>query len=77
LTTIAMLLLSIPFVFGSVRTGLGNKLVLASMLGISVYLFDQVIANAGLLLHLNPALTALFPGLLLIALANFWLRRVF
>ena len=29
----AMLLLSIPFVFGSVRTGLGNKLVLASMLG--------------------------------------------
>jgi lipopolysaccharide export system permease protein len=76
LTTIAMLLLSIPFVFGSVRAGLGNKLVLASMLGISVYLFDQVIANLGLLLHLNPALTALFPGLLLIALANFWLRRV-
>lgn len=77
LTTIAMLLLSIPFVFGSVRTGLGNKLVLASMLGISVYLFDQVIANVGLLLHLNPALTALGPGLVLIALANFWLRRVF
>jgi lipopolysaccharide export system permease protein len=77
LTTIAMLLLSIPFVFGSVRAGLGNKLVLASMLGISIYLFDQVIANAGLLLHLDPALTALSPGLLLIILANFWLRRVF
>ena len=77
LTTIAMLLLSIPFVFGSVRAGLGNKLVLASMLGISIYLLDQVIANAGLLLHLDPALTALSPGLLLIILANFWLRRVF
>lgn len=77
LTTIAMLLLSIPFVFGSVRSGLGNKLVLASMLGLSIYLFDQVIANAGLLLHLNPALTALSPGLLLIVLANFWLRRIF
>jgi lipopolysaccharide export system permease protein len=76
LTTIAMLLLSMPFVFGSVRAGLGNKLVLASMLGMSIYLFDQVIANAGLLLHLNPALTALFPGLLLIAVANFWLRRI-
>ncbi|MEO7464581.1 MAG: LPS export ABC transporter permease LptG [Nitrosospira sp.] len=76
LTTIAMLLLSIPFVFGSVRAGLGNKLVLASMLGMSIYLFDQVIANAGLLLHLNPALTALFPGLLLITVANFWLRRI-
>jgi lipopolysaccharide export system permease protein len=77
LTTIAMLLLSIPFVFGSVRAGLANRLVVASMLGISVYLFDQIIANAGLLLHLNPALTALLPGLVLIALASFWLRRIF
>ena len=77
LTTIAMLLLSIPFVFGSVRAGLGNRLVFASMLGISVYLFDQIIANVGLLLHLNPALTALFPGLMLTFLASLWLRRIF
>lgn len=76
LTTIAMLLLSIPFVFGSVRTGLGNRLVFATMLGISVYLFDQIIANTGLLLQLNPAFIALSPGLLLIGLAGFWLRRV-
>lgn len=77
LTTIAMLLLSIPFVFGSVRTGLGSRLVFATMLGISVYLFDQIIANTGLLLHLNPAFIALSPGLLLIGVAGFWLRRVF
>jgi lipopolysaccharide export system permease protein len=77
LTTIAMLLLSIPFVFGSVRAGLGNRLVFASMLGISVYLFDQIIANAGLLLHLNPALSALLPGVVLITVAYFWLRRIF
>lgn len=77
LTTIAMLLLSIPFVFGSLRAGLGGRLVFASMLGISIYLFDQIIANAGLLLHLNPALSALFPGLMLIAVAYFWLQRIF
>lgn len=77
LTTIAMLLLSIPFVFGSVRAGLGNRLVLAAMLGISVYLLDQVFSNLGLLWRLNPALTALLPGVMLIALANVWLRRVF
>jgi len=76
LTTIAMLLLSIPFVLGYSRTGLVNKLVLAAMVGIGVYLLDQIIANAGLLLHLNPALIALFPGLALIVLANFWLRRI-
>ena len=76
LITIAMLLLSIPFVLGFSRTGLVNKLVLAAMVGIGVYLLDQIIANAGLLLHLNPALIALFPGLALIVLANFWLRRI-
>jgi lipopolysaccharide export system permease protein len=77
LTTIAMLLFSIPFVFGSVRTGLANRLVLASMLGMSVYLFDQIFANAGLLLRMNPALVALVPGLVLIAIASLWLRRIF
>jgi len=77
LMTIAMLLLSIPFVFGSIRTGLGNKLVFAALIGITVYLLDQIIANAGLILRLNPAFIALVPGLTMIILANLWLRRTF
>ncbi len=77
LTTIAMLLFSIPFVFGSVRAGLGSRLVLATMLGIGVYLFDQIVSNAGLVLRLNPALTALSPGLMLATIAVLWLRRIF
>ncbi|SFD89385.1 LPS export ABC transporter permease LptG [Nitrosomonas sp. Nm166] len=75
LMTIAMLLLSIPFVFGSIRTGLSSKLVFATLIGIAVYLLDQIIANAGLILRFNPALIALVPGLLMILLANLWLRR--
>jgi lipopolysaccharide export system permease protein len=47
------------------------------MLGMSVYLFDQIFANAGLLLRMNPALVALVPGLMLIAIASLWLRRIF
>ncbi len=77
LMTIAMLLLSIPFVFGSIRTGLSNKLVLAALIGLAVYLLDQIIANAGLILRLNPAFIALAPGLVMILLANLWLRRTF
>lgn len=77
LMAIAMLLLSIPFVFGSIRTGLSNKLVFAALIGIAVYLLDQIIANTGLILRLNPALIALVPGLLLILLASLWLRRTF
>ncbi|MBI2969502.1 MAG: LPS export ABC transporter permease LptG [Gammaproteobacteria bacterium] len=68
LTMIAMLLLSIPFAFGSVRTGLGHRLVFAAVLGIAAYLLDQIVSNAGLLLNLNPPVVALAPGLILIAI---------
>ncbi len=77
LMTIAMLLISIPFIFGSIRAGLGNKLVFATIIGIAVYLTDQIIANAGLMLGLNPIFVALAPSILLILIANLWLRRVF
>ncbi|WP_348225657.1 LPS export ABC transporter permease LptG [Nitrosomonas sp. Is79A3] len=77
LMTVAMLLLSIPFVFGSIRTGLSNKLVFAALIGIAVYLLDQIIANAGLILRINPAFIALAPGFTMIILANVWLRRTF
>lgn len=76
-TTVAMLLLAIPFVFGSVRAGMGNRLILAAVTGIGVYLLEQIVANAGLVLNTNPAATALLPGLALIAIANSWLRRIF
>lgn len=75
--TIAMLLIAIPFIFGSIRAGLGGKLVLAAIIGIVVYLLDQIIANAGLMFSLNPAFIALFPGLTLTLFASLWLRRVF
>jgi lipopolysaccharide export system permease protein len=77
LMTIAMLMLSIPFVFGSIRTGLSNKLVFAALIGLAVYLLDQIIANTGLILRLNPAMIALGPGLIMIILAGVWLRRTF
>lgn len=77
LMTVAMLLLSIPFVFGSIRSGLSNKLVFAALIGIAVYLLDQIIANTGLILRINPALVALMPGFVMIMLAQVWLRRTF
>lgn len=75
--TIAMLLLAIPFVFGSVRSGLGNKLVFAAIAGIIVYLADQILANMGLMLGMNPAFVAFFPGVIIIIFASLWLRRIF
>lgn len=76
LVTIAMILLAIPFVFGSVRGGIANRLVLAGITGISVYLLDQLVANIGLLLDLSVAFVALSPGLILIWLAIALLQRL-
>ena len=76
LTMLGMLLLSVPFVIGSVRTGFANKLVLAGVTGIIVYLLDQIFSNAGLLLDLNPLFVALAPGTMLIWAARLWLGRV-
>ncbi len=76
LITLAMLLLSVPFMFGSIQTGIGPRLVLAGITGICVYLLDQIISNAGLLLDLNHALVALTPGLALLFIATLWLQRV-
>lgn len=73
---IAMILLAVPFIFGSIREGLGGKLILASVIGVSVYLLDQIIANAGLLLQMNPILISVIPSLILISIAIFFLKRV-
>ena len=75
LVTIAMVLLSVPFVFGSVRAGIANRLVLAGITGICVYLLDQIVANIGLLLNLSFPLVALAPGFVLIWIAVAWLQR--
>jgi len=76
LIMLGMLLLSVPFVFGSVRTGFANRLVLAGITGIIVYLLDQIFSNAGLILNLNPVLVAIVPGLILILFARNWLLRM-
>lgn len=73
--TIAMILIAIPFIFGSVREGLGGKLILAALMGISIYLFDQIIANIGLVFQLNPIVVSVAPGMSLIAVATYWLLR--
>jgi lipopolysaccharide export system permease protein len=75
LMLVAMVLLAVPFVFGSIQTGLGFRLVLASVVGLGVFLLDQIIANAGLLLGISPLPLAVAPGLLLTLTAFALLRR--
>jgi lipopolysaccharide export system permease protein len=78
LTTGAMVLLSLSFVFGSTRsTSAGARIILGTFVGIVLYFIDQMSMQWGLLLNLNPFITAMIPVLLISSIAFARLRKVF
>ena len=77
LTTGAMVLLSLPFVFGSSRrVSAGKRIMLGSFVGIIFYFGDQVIVHLGLLLSFSPMITAMTPVILISGIALWKLRQV-
>jgi lipopolysaccharide export system permease protein len=77
LATGAMVLLSLPFVFGSTRRiTAGKRIMMGSFVGIVFYFGDQVIIHLGLLLEINPLITAMTPVILISGIALWKLRQV-
>ena len=77
LSTGAMVLLSLPFVFGADRkVTAGKRIMMGSFVGIIFYFGDQVIVRLGLLLSLSPIITAMTPVILITGIAIWKLRRV-
>jgi len=77
LTTGAMVLLSLPFIFGSNRRiAAGRRIMVGCFVGIVFYFGDQVIAHLGLLLSLNPIITAMTPVVLISGIALWKLKAV-
>lgn len=77
LTTAVMVFLSIPFIFGPLRTtGIGQRIFVAGVVGIAFYLLGQLLGYAGLLYHLPTPLSAVVPTGLFFILAVLLLRRV-
>jgi len=78
LTTGAMVLLSLSFVFGSTRTlSAGYRITIGAFIGIILYFADQMIMQWGLLLNINPFITAMIPVLLISSIAFGRLRKAF
>ncbi len=68
--TIVMLMLSLPFVFGSQRSGgAGQKIFIGIMLGIGYVLINKLLTQLGLANGLSPAASAILPLLLFLTLA--------
>ena len=76
LTTGAMVLLSLPFIFGSTRRiSAGRRIMVGSLVAIVFYFGDQVIVHLGLLLSLKPVITAMIPVVLISSIAFWKMRR--
>ena len=76
LSTGAMVLLSLTFVFGFARRiTAGKRIMIGSFVGVLFYSGDQVIVHLGLLLSLSPMLIAMTPVVLISGFALWKLRR--
>ena len=77
-STGVMVFLSIPFVFGSLRTvGIGQRILVGTLVGIGFYIFNQMFNYVGLVYEVNPAITAILPTILFFVLAMRMIRRVY
>ncbi len=77
LSTLIMLMLSLPFVFASQRAGgVGQKMFIGILLGIGYFLLNRLVTHLGLANGLSPAISTMIPLLLFSAIAVLGLRRV-
>jgi len=77
LTTAVMVFLSIPFIFGPLRSvGIGQRIFVGALVGIGFYLLGQLFGFAGLLYKIPTPLSAALPTMLFFILAVLLVRRV-
>ena len=74
---LGMALLTLPFLLGSVRSvPVGQRMAMGGVIGISFYLLQQISGHLAGILQWNVALTVMTPGLLILCVAVFLLKRL-
>ncbi|PIE00783.1 MAG: LPS export ABC transporter permease LptG [Thiothrix nivea] len=77
LSTLVMLILAAPLVFGFQRNaGAGQRIFIGILIGITYLLLDRIISRTGLVYGLSPLLSASLPLLLFSLAGLFMLNRV-
>lgn len=76
-SSLVMLLIALPFIFGSQRSsGAGNRMLVGLLLGIGFYLLNRTVNHLGQVYHVYPFISASAP-VIAVAIASFYaLRRV-
>jgi lipopolysaccharide export system permease protein len=73
-----MVYLALPFVFGPLRSvGVGNRILIGTLVGIGFHLLNQVFGYAGVVFGLNPVFVSFLPVTVAFAAGYLMLRRVF
>ncbi len=76
-STLVMLLIAIPFVFGSLRSAhAGTRILVGVLLGMGFYLLNQALNHVGLVYGLPPLLSALVPTLIFAAGGLYAVSRI-
>jgi len=77
LVTLVMLYLSLPFVFGQLRSsGIGQRIFMGAMVGSGFFLMSKAFSYMAVVYDLNALFAASFPGLLLFVAALFLSSKV-
>jgi lipopolysaccharide export system permease protein len=70
-----MILLALPFVFGSMRAvGVGQRIMIGALIGIAFYLVNGVFSRVGLIYEIPPFVSAATPTMM-VYLIWFWMMR--
>lgn len=77
LSTLVMLIIAAPFVFGFQRNaGAGQRIFIGILIGIVFFLLNRILGNVGIVYGIPPLLSATLPLLLFLAGGLWMLRRV-
>jgi len=76
-TTLAMLVLAVPFVFKQVRSGgLGKSLFLGIMMGLGFFILTKAFGYFVLLYNIPPFIGAIIPTIIVLLVSMFMVKRV-
>ena len=78
LTCLAMLMIAMPIVFATTPRsgGVGQRLMLALLIGIIYFVINRSINHLGLALNVAPILSASIPLILVMVVSTYFMRRV-
>ena len=72
-----MLILSLPFVFGPLRSSsTGQRLLVGMLIGIAFYVFNSMFMQSGVVFGIQPFVTAWLPTFILGAISILAVRRI-